>query len=244
MERITLFDGLLRELRATLPARPDKTALFNPALTAPEGDKNAILFRDETAYELGGSGKSAVSCVVFGEIPAARDSVLLYGPDLSEIAADAPFAHITAITLGESDGPLTAEKLKEIGFRVFQLYPAGFHIRISPASGREQARVAKRALAQTPPLSLLNVGCSLIALLKEHPAVEAASTVFVTAPDADYAALSALGRKARQITNAVESALDTNELDCASCKMKPICDEVEGLRALHFGQQKERTEKP
>jgi hypothetical protein len=35
--------------------------------------------------------------------------------------------------------------------------------------------------------------------------------------------------------------LQLSELDCASCKLKPICDEVEGLRELHMKKEKEKV---
>ena len=54
-----------------------------------------------------------------------------------------------------------------------------------------------------------------------------------------YAALAALSRKAKSITEAVQHTLELGELDCASCKMKPICDEVDGLRELHLKREKE-----
>ena len=41
-------------------------------------------------------------------------------------------------------------------------------------------------------------------------------------------------QKVKKITDAVHSTLQLSELDCASCKMKPVCDEVEGMRELHF----------
>ena len=30
--------------------------------------------------------------------------------------------------------------------------------------------------------------------------------------------------------------------DCGSCNLKAICDEVEGMRELHFGKEKHTTE--
>lgn len=238
---MTLYDEAIRQLLALLPGEPDRRAVYDPALCAPEGDKNAILFRGDTAYELGGGGKSAVCGVLFGDLPGDGDETLLYGSDLCGLDRDTPYAHFTVVSLKNGDeDALRAERLKEIAFRVFRLYPAGFHIRISPSAGREQVRVAREALGRTPPLSFLHVGSSLIRLFREDPDVARVRTVFVTRPDADYAALAAVARRAKQITDAVESALGANELDCASCKMKPVCDEVDGLRELHFKNQRER----
>ena len=138
-----------------------------------------------------------------------------------------------------SEEDLRYEQLKEIGFRLFQLYPEGYHIRVSPSAGREQVRVAKSALQGAFPLSFINIGCSLIRLLREHEDVARVQTVFITGENVDYAALAALARKAKSITEAVQHTLQFGELDCASCKMKPICDEVEGLRELHLKREKE-----
>ena len=86
----------------------------------------------------------------------------------------------------------------------------------------------------------MNVGCSLIRAFKENDDVEFVRTVFITKKEFDYRALSDLAQKAKKTTDAVHSTLQLDELDCASCKMKPICDEVEGLRELHLKKEKEK----
>ena len=231
---MNLFDDCIRRLWELLPGEADKRAAFSPELAAPEGDKNAILFRDETAFELGGGGNPAACGFLFGDLPPGPDEIRLWGPDLSELRGDTPYAHFTVVELkADAKEALYAETLKEIAFKAYQLSPAGFHIRVSPSAGREQARVSKEALGKTPPLSLMNVGSSLIRLLKLHPAVGRVTTVYATRAELDHAAFAALARKSKQIANALESAYGMNELDCAACSMKPVCDEIEGLRELH-----------
>lgn len=236
-----LFEDVIKEVRALLPDLPDKSCGFEECLCAEPGDKNALLFRSDTAFELGGGGKYAVESTMFTSFSEAGDEVLLFGKDLNEITEDVSFAHLTFIQLEEkSEENLHYEQLKSIGFTVFQLYPKGYHIRISPSAGREQVKVSKEALKRKPPLSFMNIGCSLIKLLKEQDDVAYVKTVFITCPDVDYPALAALARKAKRIIDAVQKTLQLDELDCAACKMKPICDEVEGLRELHFQKEKER----
>lgn len=238
-----LFAEVTAKMLSLLPEVPDKSTQFSTKLCAENGDKNAILFRSDTAYELGGSGKPAVSSIVFADSPSMCDEVLVYGCDLNEIKEDAPFAHLTFVQLKQkNEEDLSYEQLKKIGFTLFQLYPQGYHIRISPSTGKEQVRVAKSVLQANPPLSFLNVGCSLIRELKEHEDVEYVRTIFITDPDFDYRTLSVLTEKAKKITDAVKSTLQLDTLDCASCQMKPICDEVEGLRELHFKKEKEKSE--
>ena len=236
-----IFDDVTEKMLSLLPEVADKSILFDNELCAENGDKNAILFRSDTAYELGGSGKSSVSSIVFTDLPPMRDEVVLYGPDLSEINEDIPFAHLTFVSLKQkNEEELTYEQLKNIGFTAFQIYPEGYHIRISPSASKEQVRVAKTVLQSEQPLSFMNVGCSLIRAFKENDDVEFVKTVFITKKDFNYRELSILAQKAKKITDAVHSTLQLDELDCASCKMKPVCDEVEGLRELHFKMEKER----
>lgn len=237
-----IFDEVTEQMLSLLPETVDKSVLFDPSLCAQNGDKNAILFRSDTAYELGGSGKESVSSIVFTNMPSGKDEVLLYGPDLNEINKDIPFAHLTFVSLRQkNDEELTYEQLKNIGFTVFQLYPKRYHIRISPSASKEQVRVAKAAVYSKQPLSFMNIGCSLIEEFKKNDDIEAVRTVFITKEDFNYRALSDLAVKVRKITDAVHSTLQLDELDCASCKMKPICDEVEGLRELHLKKEKEKN---
>lgn len=237
-----IFADITEKMLSILPETADKSVFYKCELCAQSGDKNAILFRSDTAYELGGSGKTAVGSIVFADLPSMCDEVILYGPDLSEITEDTPFAHLTFVSLKQkNEEELTFEQLKDIGFTAFQIYPKGYHIRISPSTSKEQVRVAKTAINSDVPLSFLNVGCSLIHALKENDDVEFVRTVFITKKDFDYKTLSLLAQKAKKITDAVHSTLQLNELDCATCKMKSICDEVEGLRELHLKKEKEKN---
>lgn len=237
-----IFAEVTEKILSLLPEDADKSVFYSDGLCAENGEKNSILFRCDTAYELGGGGKSSVCSIVFTDLPSVRDEVILYGPDLSEITEDTPFAHLTFVQLKQrNEEELTYEQLKNIGFTAFQIYPKGYHIRISPSASKEQVRVAKTAIQSDPPLSFLNVGCSLIRAFRSNDDVEAVRTVFITKKDFDYRALSGLAQKVKKITDAVHSTLQLDELDCASCKMKDICDEVEGLRELHLKKEKEKN---
>ncbi len=233
-----LYDDVLLRLTALLPAEPSKRAAYCETECAPEGEKDSFLMRADMAYELGGGGRASAEAVVFADLDGENSETLLFGPDLGELRSDVPFAHFTIIQLKETDpAALYSEQLKSVGFTVFQLSPAGYHVRISPASCREQVRVAKDALRTNPPLSLINVGNSLIRAFLDRGDVSRVRTIFVTDPRADYKALSSLAIKVKRITDAVQSALQKDGLDCASCNMKPVCDEIDGLRELHFGKE-------
>jgi hypothetical protein len=237
-----IFAEVTDEMLSLLPDKADKSIIYDAELCAENGEKNEILFRGDTAYELGGGGKNSVCSTVFSDMSSLCDEVLLYGPDLDEITEDISFAHLTFVKLkNKNEEELTYEMLKDIGFTTFRLYPKGYHIRISPSASKEQVRVAKSVIKTESPLSFINIGCNLIRAFKENNDVESVRTIFITKEDFDYRRLSGFAQKAKKITDAVHGTLKLDELDCASCKMKPICDEVEGLRELHLKKEKEKN---
>lgn len=236
-----IFDEVTKNIVSMLSGIPDKSVRYNEELCCKNGNKNSILFRSDTAYELGGGGKASIVSTVFTELPDICDEVILFGKDLNEITEDTHFAHLTFIKLRQkADEEISCEQLKNIGFTSFQIYPEGYHIRISPSASREQVRVAKSAVYSERPLSFMNVGCSLIRAFKQNCDVEAVRTVFITKNDFDYRGLSEIAQRVKKITDAVHSTLQLDGLDCASCKLKPVCDEVEGLRELHLKKEKEK----
>ena len=55
----------------------------------------------------------------------------------------------------------------------------------------------------------------------------------------DYKALAERAKKSGEVTKTMNKILEglPEDLDCASCSFKPVCDEVEGLKELHFGKE-------
>ena len=45
-------------------------------------------------------------------------------------------------------------------------------------------------------------------------------------------------KRVRDITRTLSKILEGMQTDCSSCSLKSICDEVEGLKELHFGKEK------
>jgi CO dehydrogenase/acetyl-CoA synthase beta subunit len=109
-------------------------------------------------------------------------------------------------------------------------------IRSSSDSFREQVRVSKDAVKKG--ISFEQVGNSYIKEYKKNPNVLAVRVIFATVDDADYAEMRKDAKKVRDITKTLSKILEGMATDCHSCSLKEICDEVEGLKELHFGKEK------
>lgn len=234
MQGLELLDGVIRELEQTLAPLQKQIWQWSPQNVWPSSGENELVMRSEAAYELGAAGLSSVccSCVTADAALAGEDRVELYGPDLAQITQDTPYARITLLQTRTFDSDDEAYRTaKELELVKYGVFPRGFMIRSSAVSGREQVRVAKSALRQG--ISFETVGGLFIRKLRENPAVLHARVLFVTDPAVDYAALGALCKKSEQIVQALNHILDGLDLDCAHCEMKPLCDEVEGMKELH-----------
>ena len=63
--------------------------------------------------------------------------------------------------------------------------------------------------------------------------------VFLTGHPA-IADLAQAAKKVDDITKTLTHILEGLPTDCGSCTLKPICDEVEGMREMHFGKAKQQ----
>ena len=60
--------------------------------------------------------------------------------------------------------------------------------------------------------------------------------IFATDPPA-LKELIANARQVDAITKTLTHILDGLPTDCGHCTLKPVCDEVEGMRELHMGRK-------
>ena len=205
-----------------------------------------IMSRD-SAFELGGSSFPSVNftCVTGSPKLVEKDEIIVCGPDLNELKGDTPYARIVLLRVGdiESDDDDTEyafRAIQDMDFVKYRVFPKGFMIRTSSDNHREQVRISKEALQKG--ISFERIGNTFISHYRQNINILAVKIIFVTAAEADYAALQKTAGQVRDITMSLSSILKGMPADCGSCQLKPICDEVEGMRELHFGREKHTTE--
>ena len=232
-----LYNSLINDTRAQLEGLSAKVWNYAPAdCWADTGASELVLQRD-AAYEMGAMGKGSANYVLFTSSSELvnKDQVILYGPDMGQIKGDCDFARIVLLRVGvlDDDDEAVYRTLKDIEFAKYHVYPEGYMVRMSPESSREQIRVSKKALAKG--ISFRSVGASYVAEYKKDANVLNATVIFITDPRADYASLQAAAKKASAVTGTLTHILEGLPTDCSICALKDICDEVEGMKELHFG---------
>lgn len=105
-------------------------------------------------------------------------------------------------------------------------------MRVSASRQKESVRIGKAALEKG--LDFTKAGNGMIQAFRRNAAVGAVHIYYVTLPGFDYKALEAYTKEAESITKTIDHILKNGIMDCGACSLQKVCDEVEGLRELHF----------
>ena len=242
-----LYNHIIRGIASLTGRSEPQRYAYRPERAWEETEAFELIMARDTACELGGDGRPAVNftCVTTSEELVGSDEILVYGPDLGVLSASAPFARITLLRVGdiESDDDDTEQAFRAIrnmDFVKYHVFPKGYMIRTSSENHREQVRVSREAVRRG--ISFERVGDVFIRRYKKDVNIISAKMLFLTAPDADYPALLKSAQQVSKITMGLTKIMEGMSTDCAACSLKPICDEVEGMKELHFGKEKHTTE--
>ncbi len=231
-----LYNHLIKDTEELLKGTPKTWAYSESAKWKDLGVSELVLQKD-AAYELGAQGKGSANFVLFTSSAelVSEDKVMLFGRDMGEIRSDCDFARIVLLRIGvlDDDDEKVYRTLKDIEFAKYHVYPEGYMTRMSPESFREQIRVSKTALRKS--ISFKNIGMNYISEYKKDPNVIAATVIFITDPGFDYGKLKDMAKKANDITGTLTHILEGLPTDCSVCALKDVCEEVEGMKELHFG---------
>ena len=232
-----LYNSLIKDTQAQLEELGGKAWGYSPAACWADTGSSELVLQRDAAYELGAQGKGSANYVLFTSSAelVQEDKVILIGPDLGQIKGDCDFARIVLLQVGvlDDDDEAVYRTLKDIEFSKYHVYPEGYMIRMSPESYREQVRVSRQALKKG--ISFRSVGNRYLAEYKKDANVLKATVIFITDPKADYEALQAMAKKAAAVTGTLTHILEGLPTDCSVCALKDICDEVDGMKELHFG---------
>lgn len=222
-----LFNSLIKDtLELLKPFKSREYPYSENELWNDEGHSSVILQRD-CAYELKGTGFNLVTS------SELSDRVIVYGKELKEIKSDCSFVRISLISVENTDDEQKAfDLIKKAEYVKYHVFPEGYMIRSTSTSNKEAVRISKKALRKG--IDFYKTGNLLISKYKEIPEVKAVTVIFVTEQSASFEAFFKIAEKSTSITKALNHIMEKVNFDCDSCNLKPLCDEVEGMRELHF----------
>lgn len=237
-----LYEGIIRDTMDLLEAYTPRSLEVSMDSIWETGKKNELILKSDSAFELGGSYKAAVSyqAVTSSKELVPRDEILLYGEDLGQIREDTVFARIALLHIDKlEDDDIAYKTIKDLEFVKYNTNIKGYMMRASTMDRREQVRISKSAIKEG--ISFENVGNNFIKNYKENPYVKGVKLIFISEDLPILKDLITNAGRVDDITFTLNHALSEMDLDCNSCDLKSICDEVEGMRELHFDTVKANT---
>ena len=162
-----------------------------------------------------------------------QDGVILVGDDIDKISENRKFARICIVQIDDAaDEQKEYNLIKKIDYVKYHVFPEGYMMRSTSRSHKEAVRVSKKAVKDGA--DFRKIGSLLIEKFKEIPAVKGVSVIFITDPKADYRLAENIAEKNYSVTETLNHVMNNVVFDCDTCNLKAICDEVEGLKELHF----------
>ena len=233
-----LYDEIIEKLQQLVTDRDSKE--FEVRDSAWPVAEREMILRSDMAYELGGGSLPAVGATIVtaDENLTGEDGITLVGSDLREIDEDTPFARIAVVRVDENtigEGNTLYNAIRSLEYTRYHLSPKGFMMRVSSSRNRESVRVSREAV--TDGISFAETGNMMISAFHKNPNVKAVHIYYFTKKDLDYKALKSMAEEAEEITRAIDHIFKNLIMDCRACNLQEICDEVEGLRELHFKQK-------
>ena len=224
---MNFFDELINETVKLIDEEVTTSYPYSSNAWQDMGESHIVFGRD-TAFELDGIGFNLVT-----SSPVNQTETLVIGDELKKIKDNRKFARISVIEIDDVDDEQKAYNLiRKIEYVKYHYFPSGYMIRTSSEAQKESVRVSKTAIKNG--ISFENVGNLLALKFLENKSVKAVKTYFITKKDFDYSLLENISEKNSKITNTLNHIMEGINFDCSACKLKPVCDEVEGMRELHF----------
>ncbi len=233
---MSVFDKLINDTYNLLDNKEFTYYTYNSNYKKFLSEKQELIFKKETAYELGGENLNSAAFTLFTEDEKLvnKDEICIYGKDLNKLKKDSSFARIAIIKT--KDAYLHGEQaaysiLETINLKRYDVNLKGYMIRTSVLSNREQVRVSKEAIKNN--LSFVDVGSMYIDEFKKSKYVEAVKMIFITLDDIDYVNLENISTTSLKIFRALNHAIADLKMDCKHCEWQALCDQIEGMKELH-----------
>lgn len=221
------FNSLIAEVNNLIDCLKRKSFSYEKSGTWQDIGYNEVILQRDTASELEGVGFNLITT------RSVNDEIVVIGDDIPVIDGNRKFARVCVIQVEETEEQQKAYNLiRKIEYTKYHVFPEGYMIRTTSRSHKEAVRVSEKAVKNG--IDFSKVGNLLINKYKENSAVKGVKVIFVTDENADYKAFEEIARKNNDITETLNHVMNSVNFDCNTCKLKPICDEVEGMKELHF----------
>ncbi len=205
-----------------------------PSMAGPAGGKRNLVIGQDIAVELGHPEDGSLASLIWrasrGDDHGGR--IWLVGPDLPAAKGRRlPLAKVVMIHGRGFDADNTYARYRQLESVRYGVDLKGYMLRAASQVSREWSRVSHAALADGFSLGIL--GSALIQAYTTLDYVDRADVLLVTSSRDDVMTFKPLADRVHAVIAAMSGMSTALDLDCGTCSFAPVCDAVDGLRAMH-----------
>ncbi len=235
-----IYDSVINSINELVNAAAIKSFKGKDVPSWTEGDQNSLLFKDEIAYELGRGSLPGLAGIALtsNETVLKDDEIVLIGQDIDEIKSETPYARVVIALVDDEkmgEGNLLYQSIRKIDYTRYHINPKGMMVRISSMNSKETLVVSKTALKEHA--SFQSLGKLYINAYKKNPAVKAVKVIFITDSKFNYKDLDNVLGKSEAIAKSLDHLANKVKMDCHSCAIQAVCNEVEALTKKDFKKE-------
>ena len=221
------FDSLINDVNEIICPYEKKTLPYEREKIWTDSSENHIILSRDTRVELSGVGFNLFTS------KGVKDEVVVIGDDLHEISSDRSFARICIVEIDDVEDEQSVYNLiKKVDYVKYHCFPNGYMIRSTSRQHKEAVRVSFSAVKNG--IDFWSLGNLYISKYKENPRVKGVQVIFITEKAVDSKVLEEIAEKNHKIAEALNHIMNNIMFDCDTCSLKAVCDEVEGMKELHF----------
>ena len=235
-----LYDGLIKDIFKVLANYPMKK-LDNKPSAWDINNKNVFLLDKEMAYELGGYPKDSVNIIIQSDNQFIDDGIYFICPNgfdinLLEKQRHLSFGKIVLLKTKNLDENNIYDFTQKTLIKDTKAYFNDVMTRASSKHYFINYKVSKKAIKEG--FDIYKMASSIHSSYLEIDEVVNCAVIILLGDMNIYKELLPLAEKNKEISIALNHIFDGVNMDCKSCDMTDICDEIKELRAIHKKQQK------
>ena len=143
-----LYDGIIKSIEEIIDGEDKKILNINSSWR--EGDKNQLIFKSDSQFELGGGNLPGISGILFTDNEKFNeDQIVLIGEDLPFIKGDNPYARLVIVRVDNEkmgEGNTLYQNIRKIDYTRYHINLDGFLMRISSMNKKESVIVSKKSI--------------------------------------------------------------------------------------------------
>lgn len=191
-------------------------------------EPNQIIFKNDVKFELGKAPLYALSGCFLTSKKFDNDSILLIGDELNEIDKDYNYARIVICSIDDSkleNSNQLYQSIRKVDYSRYHLNLDGVNTRVSFLNKCESLLISKNYIKNKG--SFQDLGSYMISVYKRNEIVKNCKMIFINKKDFPYSKIEKLISRGENITKTLDHLINKVKMDCHSCSLQVVCNEVE-----------------